>query len=284
MNYPVVASRFDQFLSEVRKIKPLPAEREFDLAVRYRETGDRDAAHELVVSHLPFVVKMAYQHRHYMLPMQDLVQEGTVGLMKALQRFDPYRGYRLVSFAVFWIKAHIKNFVIRSWNLVKLGTTQAQRRLFSHVGRIGEHPDEESKSRRVKDLAEELGVKEDDVIEMEARMKARDWSLDQTIGEESPVAAVELLADQSPNQESLLIEKERESALGGMASKALAVLDPRERFIITKRFIEETPWTLQKLGDHFGTTRERMRQLEGRALNKMRKALTGQSAEALLPA
>ncbi|MBM3299478.1 MAG: sigma-70 family RNA polymerase sigma factor, partial [Deltaproteobacteria bacterium] len=166
MNYPVITSGLDQFLSEVRKIRPLSAEREYELAVRYKETKDREAAHELVVAHLPFVVKVAFQYRHYMLPMADLIQEGSIGLMKALKRYDPYRGYRLVSFAVWWIKAYIKNFIIRSWNLVKLGTTQAQRRLFYRMGGLGEHSDDDSRNARIRDLAEELAVKEDDVIEM----------------------------------------------------------------------------------------------------------------------
>ena len=142
MNYPVVTKQWDQFLTLVRSIKPLTPEKEFELAVKYSETGDVGAAQELVVSHLPFVVKVAFQYRHYMIPVQDLIQEGTIGLMKAVKRFDPHRGFRLVSFAVWWIKAYIKNFILRSWNLVKLGTTQAQRKLFFRIGDIGEHLDE----------------------------------------------------------------------------------------------------------------------------------------------
>ena len=139
MNYPVVATQPDSFLSQVRGIAPLSPEHEFELAVKYRETGDVKAAHELVVSHLPFVVKIAFQYRHYMLPVQDLIQEGSIGLMKAVKRFDPHKGFRLVSFAVWWIKAYIKNFILRSWNLVRLGTTQAQRKLFFRIGDIGVH-------------------------------------------------------------------------------------------------------------------------------------------------
>ncbi|MBI5250500.1 MAG: sigma-70 family RNA polymerase sigma factor, partial [Desulfomonile tiedjei] len=141
MNYPVAVSGFDSFLRQVRHIKPLSPEREYELTVNYKETGDRDAAHELVISHLPIVVKVAFQYRHYLLPVQDLVQEGSIGLMKALKRFDPYKGYRLVSFAIWWIKAYVRNFIIRSWSLVKLGTTQAQRKLFYRMGEIGEHAD-----------------------------------------------------------------------------------------------------------------------------------------------
>ena len=270
MNYPVATNPLDYILSQVRAIKPLSPEREFALAVKYRETGDVESAHDLVVSHLPFVVKTAFQYRHYMLPMQDLIHEGTIGLMKAVKRFDPYKGYRLVSFAIWWIKAYIKNFILGSWNLVKLGTTQAQRKLFFRIGDIGEHVDAESKAARVEELAEELHVKTDDVIEVEARIKAREWSLNDTVGDDKDLTAMELLEDPGPDSEELLMERESEEELSRATRKALKKLDPRERFIITKRFMDDSPWTLQKLGDHFGTSRERVRQLEKRALNKLK--------------
>lgn len=284
MSYPIAASGFDNFLTQVRTIQPLSAEREFELAVKFKETDDREAAHELVVSHLPLVVKVAFQYRFYQFPVQDLVQEGTIGLMKALKRFDPYKGYRLVSFAIWWIKAYIKNFILKSWNLVKLGTTQAQRKLFYRMGDIGEHADRDSKDKRVKDLAEQLKVKEDDVIEMEARIRAREWSLNEMMGEDKELEAIEFLQDPAPDQEEQIMQKETEQALPIVTEKAMEKLDPRERFIIEQRFLEESPWTLQKLGDHFGTTRERVRQLEQRALRKLRRELESTGAQALLPA
>jgi RNA polymerase sigma-32 factor len=273
MHYPIVPNQADPFLSQIRSIRPLTAEREFELAVEYKRTGDIRAAHELVVSHLPFVVKTAFQYRHYMIPVQDLIQEGTIGLMKAVKRFDPHKGYRLVSFAVWWIKAYIKNFILKSWNLVKLGTTQAQRKLFFRMGDIGEHLERDAKARKIDELAKELKVKSDDVIEVEARVKAREWSLNETFGEEKDLTAMEFLADAAENQESRLIEKESEATLSLATEKALRKLDERERFIVTKRFMDDTPWTLQKLGDHFGTSRERVRQLEKRALSKLRTDL-----------
>jgi len=285
MNYPVLANQWGTFLNEVRSIKPLTAERELELAVKYRETGDIEAAHELVVSHLPFVVKMAFQYRHYMIPVQDLAQEGTIGLMKAVQRFDPDKGYRLISFAVWWIKAYIKNFILRSWNLVKLGTTQAQRKLFFRIGDIGEHLDQADREARIQELASELKVKTDDVIEVEARVKAREWSLNEGVGEDRDLAAIEFLEDHSSNQERLLIERETEQELSEATEKALKKLDPRERFIVSKRFMDDSPWTLQKLGDHFGTSRERVRQIEKRALNKLKQELLSfDPAKAALPA
>src|SRR5271157_4613922 len=161
MNYPVLSNQLDHFLNQIRSIKPLTAEREYELAVRYKESGEIDAAHALVVSHLPFVVKVAFKYRYYRISLQDLIQEGTIGLMKAVKRFDPYKGFRLVSFAVWWIKAYIKNYIMKSWNLVKLGTTQAQRKLFFRIGDIGEHLDEASRNARIDDLAQELKVKPD---------------------------------------------------------------------------------------------------------------------------
>lgn len=270
MYYPVQANQLDSFLNKIRSIKPLSAEREFELAVNYVDTGDVEAAHELVVSHLPFVVKTAFQYRHYRIPVQDLIQEGTIGLMKAVKRFDPYKGFRLVSFAVWWIKAYIKNYILKSWNLVKLGTTQAQRKLFFRMGDIGEHLNREDKEERVAQLAQELHVKTDDVIEMEARVKAREWSLNEAMGEDKEFSGIDLLEDESADQEALLIEQEEEAELSRETKSALKKLDPRERFIVKKRFMEDSPWTLQKLGEHFGTSRERIRQLEKRALNKLR--------------
>ncbi|MFH1112649.1 MAG: RNA polymerase factor sigma-32 [Pseudomonadota bacterium] len=284
MNYPVPSGNLDQFLAQVRLIKPLSPEKEFELAVKYVLTRDVEAAQEMVVSHLPFVVKTAFQYRHYMIPVADLIQEGTIGLMKAVKRFDPYKGYRLVSFAVWWIKAYIKNYILKSWNLVKLGTTQAQRKLFFRIGDIGDHFDRESRDARIKELADELNVKTDDVIEVEARVKAREWSLNDPVGDDKDLFAIDLLADGSADQEQLMIDRESENELSRTTRKALKKLDPRERFIVSKRFMDETPWTLQKLGDHFGTSRERVRQLEKRALNKLRKEASLASAHAALPA
>lgn len=284
MTYPVVANPMDHFLGQVRSVKPLSPEREFELAVRYKETGDKEAAHELVVSHLPFVVKMAFQYRHYMIPVQDLVQEGAIGLMKAVKRFDPHKGFRLVSFAVWWIKAYIKNFILRSWNLVKLGTTQAQRKLFFRIGEVGEHQDADARQASIEELAGALKVKPDDVIEVEARMKAREWSLNEALSEDKELTAMDLLEDQSPSQEMQLIAHESETALATATAQALQKLDARERFIVTKRHMEDSPWTLQDLGDHFGTSRERIRQLEKRALNKLRGEFSPQFPEYALPA
>jgi RNA polymerase sigma-32 factor len=284
MNYPVLSNNLDIFLAQIRSIKPLSAEREFEVAIKYSETGDVEAAHELVVSHLPFVVKIAYKYKYYMLPMQDLIQEGTIGLMKAVKRFDPHKGFRLVSFAIWWIKAYIKNFILKSWSLVKLGTTQAQRKLFFRIGDIGEHLDQDSRDTRIGELASELKVSTDDVIEVEARVRARDRFLNETVGEDRDLTAIELLEDLGPDQEELLIEHETSKELKTATRRALKKLDQRERFIIKKRFMEESPWTLQKLGEHFGTSRERVRQLETRALTKLRREFSPYLFQEAVPA
>jgi len=280
MNYPIAINQLDQFLTQVRSIKPLSADREFELAVKFKESGDVEAAHELVVSHLPFVVKIAFKYRHYMLPVQDLIQEGSIGLMKAVKRFDPYKGFRLVSFAVWWVKAYIKNFILKSCNLVKLGTTQAQRKLFFRIGDIGQQKDEKSRSERIDKLAEELNVTSDDVIEVEARVKARDWSLDEPLGEDKHFTAMEMLEDKSDDQETRMMSLESDRDLCEATDKALRRLDERERFIVEKRFMDDSPWTLQRLGEHFGTSRERMRQIEKRALGKLRRELSSSFSEA----
>ncbi len=284
MNFPVLSTQTDQFLTQVRAIKPLTQEREFELAVHYQETGSVEAAHELVVSHLPFVVKVAFQYRHYQIPVHDLIQEGTIGLMKAVKRFDPYRGYRLVSFGVWWIKAYMKNYILKSWNLVKLGTTQAQRKLFFRMGDIGEHADADSKTMKIDELANELHVKSDEIIEMEARVRARDWSLNTTFSDENDLTGMDLLEDAGPDQESMLIDAETGGQLEVATEKALQKLDKREHFIISKRIMDDSPWTLQKLGEHFGTSRERIRQLEKRALNKLKKELTADMLDEAVPA
>jgi RNA polymerase sigma-32 factor len=280
MNYPVAINQLDQFLTKVRTIKPLSAEREFELAVKFRESGDKEAAHELVVSHLPFVVKIAFKYRHYMLPVQDLIQEGSIGLMKAVKRFDPHKGFRLVSFAIWWVKAYIKNYILKSWNLVKLGTTQAQRKLFFRIGDIGEHKDQQSRTERIDKLAEELNVTSENVIEVEARIKARDWSLNESLGENKDFTGIEMLEDQSDNQETRMMSMESDRDLCEATDNALNRLDERERFIVEKRFMDDSPWTLQKLGEHFGTSRERMRQIEKRALGKLRRELSSSFSEA----
>jgi RNA polymerase sigma-32 factor len=265
-------------LSQIKQIEPLTARREYELAVKYEELGDHDAADELLVSHLPLVIAVAFRYRHYRLPMEDLVQEGAIGLMKALMRFDPHKGHRFASFAEWWVKAYIRTFIIKTWSLVKLGTTQAQRKLFFRIGDIGEHSDQKSRDKRIEELARKLQVKTRDVIEVEARVRARERHLDEEQSARKGFGAIGPSNDLSLDQEELLIRKESEIALSDLTEIALRKLDRRERFIITKRFMDDTPWTLRQLGDRFGITRERVRQVQQRALCKLKKELCGISS------
>ena len=270
MNYPVIANQLEGFLSQIRSIKPLTAEEEFENAVRYRESDDLDAAHALVVSHLPFVVKIAFQYRHYMIPVQDLIQEGCIGLMKAVKRFDPHKGYRLVSFAVWWIKAYIQNHIIKSWSMVKMGTTQAQRKLFYRIGDLPDAVDTQDHMDNVTQLADRIKVSEEEVFDMWSRLKCRDLSLDDTLGEYSRDTFADTLRDESMNQEHMITEIQDQINLQDWATQALDTLNPRERYIIQKRIMSEEPETLKDLGEHFGVTRERARQIERAALQKLK--------------
>jgi RNA polymerase sigma-32 factor len=282
MNYPAVEDDFTQFLSECRKIKPLTREREYELAVRYHETGDPQAAQELVICHLPFVVRVALRYRHYHLPMLDLVHEGVIGFIKAVKRFDPFKGYRLATFAIWWVKAYIQNFIIRCWRLVKLGTTQTQRRLFYHLKRLKGQTESTVDDQDLRSLAIDLDVKEDEVIEMEARLNATDLSLHAPLADNKELNFMDVLPDPMPNPEEVLAADQMSSEASRKIFNAINVLDLREKFVIRKRYLDESPWTLAQIGRHFSITRERARQLEQRALKKLRAALQEPTDKALL--
>ena len=282
MNYPAVEDDFTRFLSECRKIKPLTREREYELAVRYHETGDPKAAQELVICHLPFVVRVALRYRQYHMPMLDLVHEGVIGLIKAVKRFDPFKGYRLATFAIWWVKAYIQNFIIRCWRLVKLGTTQTQRRLFYHLKRLKGQNESILNDQALRELAEDLDVKEDEVIEMEARLNAADLSLHAPLADSGELSFMDVVPDPRPNPEEVLIAEQMSSDASRKIYNAINQLDLREKFVIRKRYLEESPWTLAQIGRHFSITRERARQLEQRALRKLQAALQAPTDKALL--
>ncbi|MBF0154477.1 MAG: RNA polymerase factor sigma-32 [Magnetococcales bacterium] len=262
----------ESYLAEINRFPLLTREEELALALRFREQADLEAAHKLVSSYLRYVVRIAREyHSYYGLRLMDLVQEGSIGLMQAVKRFDPHKGYRLATYALWWIRAAIQEFILRTWSLVKIGTTAAQRKLIHHLRQIRNRI-ERLDDPQVKSLANTLGIDSQTVLEMNQRISAPDESLNRSLvegGEEMQ----NLLEDSRPNQELLLLAAEEASWRHRISSQALATLDPRERLIVEKRIMADTPVTLEWLGEQMGISRERVRQLEKRSLVKMRQAV-----------
>jgi RNA polymerase sigma-32 factor len=272
---PVVGNALDLYMAQINQLPILSPEEEFELALKYREKGDIEAAHQLITSNLRFVVKIALEYKNYGLKLLDLIQEGNIGLMMAVKKFDPLRGYRFISYAVWWIRAYIQNFIIKSWSLVKIGTTQAQKKLFYKLGKVrrlleapqGDHP------QSYEDIAKDLGVKEEEIHEMEQRMGRRDLSLDLPFDEDQELTPLALLSDDSPDQEDMLIRSQDSQIQRDEISKALASLSERERYIVTHRIMSDNPLTLREIGDTLHLSRERIRQIEKEALTKLRREM-----------
>jgi RNA polymerase sigma-32 factor len=248
----------------------LTQEEELDLAKRLREEGDREAAEKLITSNLRFVVKVANEYRSYGLRLMDLIQEGNIGLMLAVKKFDPDKGFRLITYAVWWIKARIQEFVIKNWSIVKIGTTQAQKKLFYKLkqtkAKLGELAD-------YRTIAKSLDVKESEVEEMDLRMGARDFSLDATVSEDSNTTHVDLLPGKDMNQEDIVAEAQERAIVKKDIEDALSSLEERDRFIVEKRLMTDEPMTLREIGAHLGVSRERARQLEVRIKKNLRSSL-----------
>jgi len=270
MNHRVETDGLRIYLSQIEHYPVLSRSEENALALNYRDQADEEAAQILITSNLRFVIKVALGYRNYGAKLMDLIQEGNIGLMKAVERFDPDRGYRLISYAIWWIKAYIQNYIIRSWSLVKIGTTQAQRKLFYRIADLPEARDQEHHLENVSKLARRIKVTEDEVIDMVARMRAHDLSLDDLIAESSRDSFTDTLRDHRPDQEETLSWHEERKQLKEWADNALESLNPREKYIVEKRILSENPVTLKELGAHFGITRERARQIERTALDKLR--------------
>jgi RNA polymerase sigma-32 factor len=272
----------DRYIAEISRYPLLTREQELELANRYHDRGDIAAAHQLVVSNLRFVVKVAHQYRGYGLSLTDLIQEGNVGLMMAVKKFDPAKGYRLISYAVWWIRAQIRAFIVRSWSLVKLGTTYAQRKLFFSRKKLSDLSDGEhgSTPESRDELASELGLDAKDVAEMEMRMAARDFSLDAKLSEDGHTTHLDALSDhEEPNQEDALVEREQRVLLRGKVAEAMTKLNEKERYIVENRLLQDEPETLQQIGARFNVSRERVRQLESRVIKKLRVALDAANAQ-----
>jgi len=266
---------FSTYLAEIGRDRLLTVEEELTLA-RAALNGDTRAAHRLVTANLRFVVKVAYEYRAYGIAVPDLVQEGNIGLMKAVQKFDLERGVRFISYAVWWIRAYIQNHVLNSFSLVKLGTTQAQRKLFFSLARTKRELDRmsaehgaDSDGEDVEKIAKKLNVKASAVEEMTRRLSGRDFSLDAPLGDEDGVAHLDFLADDGPSQETKTATAQQRALLEDRIATVLSELDPRERFIVEQRVMSDEPLSLKDLGEHFGFSRERARQLEIRAKEKL---------------
>jgi len=263
------------YLRQISLLPLLTPEEEFKLAARYRKYNDREAAEKLVTSNLRFVVKVALEYKTYGIKLLDLIQEGNIGLMMAVKKFNPYKGYRLISYAVWWIRAYIQNFIIRSWSLVKIGTTQAEKKLFYKIGKVRKaleaYGENEAKYEHV---ATELDVTRDDIIEMEQRMAARDLSLDSPLDEDHELTHLDLLQESSLNQEESLALEEEKKIREREVLSAMKRLNQREEYVIKNRIMSDSSLTLREIGNHLKLSRERVRQIESEALKKLRKEMS----------
>jgi RNA polymerase sigma-32 factor len=271
---PVVKNSLESYLARINQFPLLTPEEEFNLATRYRKDNDLEAAHKMITSNLRFVVKVAFEYKSYGVKLLDLIQEGNIGLMMAVKKFDPYKGYRFISYAIWWIKAYIQNYIIKTWSLVKIGTTQAQKKLFYKIGKVRKalEADRENES-RYELLANDLDVSKEDIKEMEQRMSSRDLSLDSPFSEDHELTPLELLQEGSPNQEEELMEKEEKSILEEEVGRAMKRLNEKEAFVIRHRVMSDSPLTLQELGDQLKLSRERVRQIESEALKKLKREM-----------
>jgi len=275
---PVLANEggLSRYLDEIRKFPMLEPSEEYMLAKRWREHGDREAAHKLVTSHLRLVAKIAMGYRGYGLPISEVVSEGNGGLMQAVKRFEPEKGFRLATYAMWWIKAAIQEYILRSWSLVKMGTTANQKKLFFNLrkakSRISALDEGDLRPDQVKHIATQLGVTEQDVVDMNRRLGG-DASLNAPLREEGEGEWQDWLVDGSASQEAVLAEEEEgQNRLSALRS-ALSVLNPRERRIFEARRLSDDPITLEDLSTEFGVSRERVRQIEVRAFEKVQEAV-----------
>jgi RNA polymerase sigma-32 factor len=289
VSLPAIASGeggLNRYLQDIRQFPMLQPEEEFMLAKRWKEHGDSKAAHKLITSHLRLVAKISMGYRGYGLPIGEVISEGNVGLMQAVKRFEPDKGFRLATYAMWWIKASIQEFILRSWSLVKMGTTANQKKLFFNLrkikGQIQALEEGDLKPDHVKLIAKRLGVEESDVISMNRRLGG-DTSLNAPIRADSEGEWQDWLVDESSNQEETLVESEEASMRRGLLTEAMDKLTDRERRVFEARRLKDEPATLEDLSQEFGVSRERIRQIEVRAFEKIQKAVRNAAQKALAP-
>lgn len=271
-----------RYLQEIRKFPMLTEEQEFMLAKRWQEHEDTGAAHQLVTSHLRLVAKIAMQYRGYGLPAGELISEGNIGLMQAVKRFDPDKGFRLATYAMWWIKASMQEYVLKSWSLVKIGTSAVQKRLFFNLRklkrRLLNHPDGQLSPDQVNEIAHTLDVDPQEVRDMDQRLSGSDQYLNAKIGHDGNDEWIDHLADTTPNQEARLMEADEASDRHMMLEQAMEKLTPREQDIIRARKLKEEPETLEELSRQLNISRERVRQIEVRAMEKLQKEMLASAA------
>ena len=265
------------YMQDIKRFPFLEKEEEFILAKQFIERDDTEAAHKMVTSHLRLVAKIAMGYRFYGLPVSDLISEGNVGLMRAVKKFDPDRGFRLSTYAMWWIKAAINEHVLNSWSLVKLGTVAAQKKLFFNLrklkAKLNIYEDGDLSIEAADTIAERLDVKSSEVHDMNRRLSRSDSSLNVPVGEDGDLDRIDLLMSDSPDQESVMAEAEERTVAHSLLRKGLSTLNDRERRIIEERRLSEDPRTLEDLGIEYGISRERVRQIENRAFEKLQLAV-----------
>jgi RNA polymerase sigma-32 factor len=272
---PAVKDSLESYLIKINQFPLLTPEEEFRLAVKYRKYNDTEAAHKLTTSNLRFVVKVALEYKTYGVKLADLIQEGNIGLMMAVKKFNPYKGYRLISYAVWWIRAYIQNYIIKTWSLVKIGTTQAQKKLFYKIGKVRKALESDQENgKKYELLAKDLHVPKGDIVEMEQRMSSRDLSLDFTFDEDHELTHLDLLQDDKLDQEELFAQEEEKRIREQKVINAMKRLSEKEMYVIKNRIMADEPLTLQEIGNQLKLSKERVRQIESEALKKLKKEMS----------
>ena len=280
MHLPILSSEgsLSLYLQEIKRFPILTAEEEYMLAKRYKEHGDAEAAHKLVTSHLRLVAKIAMGYRGYGLPVTDLISEGNVGIMQAVKKFDPEKGFRLATYAMWWIRAQIQEYVLHSWSLVKIGTTAAQKKLFFNLrklkNQLGSIDDGSLSPENVGEIANRLNVKEAEVKDMEGRLFSGDQSLNVQIGHEANTEWQDMIVDDSEAQDKVFEKKDEYLHRKKLFNEALKILNPREKEIIKLRRLRDKPKKLEELSQQFNISRERVRQIEEKAIEKLQKEIS----------
>ena len=285
-NLPVLSpdGSFNTYLQKIRKFPMLDAAQEYILAKNWRDKGDKESAHKLVTSHLRLVAKIATGYRGYGLPMSELVSEGNIGLMTAVKKFDPEKGFRLATYAMWWIKASMQEYILRSWSLVKIGTTAAQKKLFFNLrkmkNQIMRSDQTDLLPEQVTEIANRLDVTEDEVNSMDQRMKGPEASLNATIsGEEGETEWQDWVVDENADQELQIAHRQETTKRKALLDKAMSILNEREKEILFDRRLNEEPKTLEELSQKYNISRERIRQIENRAFEKLQKEMLEQAKD-----